>query len=367
MFLNINMYKYSDAININHPNISNINLNCDSYGEIRYDAQIIPNEKELLYLARNEYDYRKLPCDGNIKLHSSFDKTCVTQYNLKPFDLTQIIQNGHDGIDCIWMQIKNLFQVDFEGNYFDKDIIESNINIYNKSLSYKLIFQFNSVEINGEISTNDRAVLICNTYFGTINVTEDTLISMNSIFEYVLLLIDANDSYPIHDIIHSPFTILSNDEQLIACTTTFSYIDIIIDLTLSSEKDESIVNHIFNDNGICIFVYKSEELLSKYFDAQITINNIYTDTIITETKGINMEYFVIVAVGSVFIIILILSIFLCKRRKSIQKLRALTTIITNPLVIAIAIGKYNNNTNEKDADIFFNNLDSIDQDIIKYS
>ena len=54
------MYKYSDLINVIHPNASNINLHCNDYDPIEYDTQILPDEEELLYLARNEYDPRKI-------------------------------------------------------------------------------------------------------------------------------------------------------------------------------------------------------------------------------------------------------------------------------------------------------------------
>lgn len=126
-------------------------------------------------------------------------------------------------------------------------------NNYNKVLNCKIVFKFDSVEINDVIPTkHDRALLLCDIYFGNVNDRENSLISMNIIFEYVLLLISSNDHHAIRKIVHSPTTKLSQDTEFIECTAEFSSIGVVINLTKSSPWDEEYVNRIFQDNGFFV-------------------------------------------------------------------------------------------------------------------
>ena len=352
MFLNINIYKYSDSINIIHPNITNINLNCNDYNLIKYDTQIIPNRKDLLDLARDEYDYRKLSCDGNIKFYSPSDKLCETQYQLKPFDLTQIIIEGQNNIECVWMQIDNIFEVNFIGNCFQRDKIQ--YYIYDMTLSYIMIFKTDSVEINGELTlNNDRSLLICQNYFDNLNDTYNTLISMDSIFEYVLILIDYNESYPINDIIKAPFTKLL-DIQSLHCDDTFTSIAITIDLSVSSTKDKSTVYGIFGDDNI--FVSRSQLLLSNYFNIELTIIDNIENVEIVESEQ-NIEIIVIISLSVILCIFMVICIiYKCRHHYKTVK-------ISNPMVIMLGIAHYDEDTKNSQINGYLSNLDGIDIDI----
>lgn len=101
------MYTYSASTDIVHPDMDQISHTLWN-GTIRYETEIIQNEKELLFLARRKYDYRRLACDGNINIHcpsDDDDKSCTTEYSLIPFYLTDFIADGHNGVDCYSVDI----------------------------------------------------------------------------------------------------------------------------------------------------------------------------------------------------------------------------------------------------------------------
>ena len=106
---------------------------------------------------------------------------------------------------------------------------------------------------------------------------------MSGIFEYVLLLISVNDSNTINNVIKSPITIFTEDMQFIECDENFSFIDITINLSISSAKNHARIDALFDDNGG--FVSKSQVLLSNFFQVEINIVNI-----INISESINVHH-----------------------------------------------------------------------------
>ena len=360
LFLNINMFRYSIDVNIIHPNISNVNTVCIDDGNdrmIRYDTQNIPNERELMRLAAKEYTSQWLPCDGNINIDCSSDiqdinRKCVSEYTLKPFDLRDIIDGGHNDINCYWLDISDVLDVRCNGNC--DEVIT--YNEYHKWLEYLISFQFGDVEITDDLTsrqepdTSMTPTSLCNTYFATISDTENTLQSMDSIFEHVLSFIESSSNYElVHDVIQSPLTSLQPDGlSFVECHANFSSISIMMNLSISSTEEHETVDAIFDNHGI--FVNHSEPLLSAYFNVNVTVTRDSPIPLVPD--GVAIEYVISIISG---IIIIALAIMIYQRRRRLKKLELLTSYLTNPLVIAISIGQYDEGR--------FSNLNGVKYDI----
>ena len=170
IYININMYKYSRNINIVHPNVSNINMECDNSKNKRYiEYNIQQTEKELLSLFRLKYEQGNLPCEGitiDCTVTSDFSQSCNYEYVQQPLNLTPLLQHQHD---CYWMDITELFHVRCDGNCVDTfDYYQYNMTIY----------------LEVEFETNDTSS-ICYEYFSNINETSHSLNDVNGIFGYL--------------------------------------------------------------------------------------------------------------------------------------------------------------------------------------
>lgn len=112
----------------------------------------------------------------------------------------QVISDGA----CHHIDIMSIFKIDCNMQCDDGGI---DYNIYNKILQY------------GDItSKNEGASLVCDTYFCDTNDTSNSLNSMDSILEIVLLWISNEDPYTVNEIIKSPITVLKN----VGCNGNFS-------------------------------------------------------------------------------------------------------------------------------------------------
>ena len=350
IYVDMIMYEYSN-VQIIHRNFTNINIECDNPGNKRFvkygiDIHDLDLEKEFMALARAEYNSYKFPCEG-IEIictkNQYFPQSCNMVYDRVPFDLYSLIQTNDDH-SCYWFEISNAFDIYCDGNCGE----EIELYLYNQTVDIDVAFHANPVNMS----------LICSVYFGDYNKTIATLSSIDALFEHVLSSISANDPFEIYDIIKSPMTTLRNDLG-INCNESFDALNISSDFYLSSGIDnQRDFSTIFANDGP--FMSDAEQLLSAFFKVPLSLNALTEEY--NTTTGLKDEYVAAIVAGSLFIICIILLIVLYHRRKRKRKLEALTTYIHNPMVIAIAIGKYNKSHSFM-KDYTFPNLDAIDTDI----
>ena len=351
IYVDMIMYEYSE-LQIKHRNISNIDIQCDNPSNRRYvkyhiNIHELDLEREFMALARAEYGSYKFPCEG-VEIvctrNEYFPQSCNMVYERVPFDLYSLIQTNDDH-PCYWFEISNAFDIHCEGNC-GEDIELYN---YNQTVDIDIDFDANPSNLS----------LICEVYFGDYNKTIATLKSIDALFEHVLISISSDDPFKIYDIIHSPSTSLRDPQNLNCNDTFYSYLNISSEFYLSSGIDsQGEFSDIFANDGR--FMTDAEQLLSAFFKVPLSLNAL-TEEYNTAT-GLEDEYVAAIIAGSLFIICIILLIVFYQRRKRKRRLEALTTYINNPMVIAIAIGKYDKSHSfMKDYD--FPNLNAIDNDI----
>eukprot|EP01084_Bolivina_argentea_P232502 391856_1 len=199
----------------------------------------------------------------------------------------------------------------------------------------------------------------CTQYFGTVNRTNATLRSISSTFEKVLHMISRfSDDFTN---VKTPLTTLRH--QYIDCDFSLKMINITTTFYLHSiQHNETYFLRVLNGNGS--FVGNASRLLEDVLGVPVTLHvlnpleNIYIPT------GWSTEYFIGIISGSISLIIVILLCMLYSRRRRKKKREKMTTYIHNPLVIAIAIGKYDKHPkNSEVSGYIFNDLNAIDIDI----
>ena len=358
IFINLIMYEYSNSIKVTHPNVTNINMSCDNPENkryVKYFTNELMDEQQFSSLAREEYASYRLPCEGiqiDCTSNPFWNRDCRVKYKLNSntFDLSKLMET-RDYIYCYWLEISETFDIICEGNCDDTVIYYQ----YNVSVDFDIEFENDPKNI----TTQKSAYSICDTYFGDINVTMETLGSMTAIFESILSFLSFNDPFTLHRITHPPETDLRTGASMINCTYQFDVLQIVTNMyILSGIGDQNEFDQTFDEDSA--FVEEAQQLLSEFFDAPIALIRI---TSLTE-NGISEEIVIGIICGSICIIIMILSLSIYSRRKQKMKRELLTTYIQNPLVIAIAIGKYHKIPTDPDvADCVFNNLDAIENDI----
>ena len=269
-------------------------------------------------------------------------------YELIPFDLSSLIKNN-DSRSCYWFEISNAFNVHCDGTCgHDIDLYS-----HNQTIDMDVIFEVN--EANSSI--------FCDTYFGNNKTMLTTLTSINAIFEHVLSILAANDPFKIYDVVKSPFTVLRDvdGKKSPDCNDSFEILNITSTFyMLSGIQDENEFSAVFADDGP--FMSDAQQLLSEFFKVPVALNPLIEEY--NTTNGWRTEYFAAVIGGALFIIVVILFAVLYQRRKRQRKRELLTTYINNPMVIAIAIGKYDKNPKKSELPgLVFGNLDAIDNDI----
>lgn len=365
MVIDMIMYKYSNDIKIIHPNISNINLVCDNPKNkryIRYNIEAIPDEFDLMKQARLEYDSLYLPCEG-IAVHCTendyFPKSCEYNYEWNSdFDLSSLLQTK-EYIDCYWFEVSQAFDINCDGNCYDPIEIYN----YNITIDFDIFFNFEKVQ---NMSAAKKAFLTCDHYFGDVNDTEDTLRNIDGLFSYVFSIISRSNPFKIYEMLSLPSTSLATGSMEINCTYNFSNIQITTSIPLLSGIDgEKEFYKLFDDGSD--FHNDLEQLLSDFFQVPISIDRTVsvTDDIEQIIDGIAVKYVLLITGCSICFIIMLLCAFIWNKRNRMKKLAFLTTWIKNPLVIAIAIGKYESNPKNSAlaASMTFDNLESIHNDI----
>ena len=127
---------------------------------------------------------------------------------------------------------------------------------------------------------------------------------------------------------------------------------------ISGNFDRETINTKLFDNPNGIFLRRAEQEFTDYFDTPVCIENV------SELKDSETDLWIeIIIIALLSCCLTIITASFCN--KYIQKKRKLsyTTYINNPLVIAIAIGKYDQNNENPEINGIVQNLVSIDNDI----
>ena len=182
-------------------------------------------------------------------------------------------------------------------------------------------------------------------------------------FKYVLETVAAA-SIDIHKISIPPTTSLAEDERYIKCErqNEKNIVPIITYFAIESpSSDIEPIDELFNEESK--FINDSRNILTDVFGARVEFegdteeNNVFI--------GIEEWVIILIIAGSVFIICVIIIGVLWRNKRRRAKLEALTQYISNPMIISIAIGKYDSKPKkELVEDVgYFRNLDGIENDI----
>ena len=360
VIINLNAFRYSSNIIINHYYDQNINVKCGSNDDrryIRYDVNDIPNSFELLKLAQNEYpSSNRLPCEDINIICENTDITpqrgCEYQYQMsKEFSLIDIVNNGYN---CYWLDIDQLYLPSCKGTCGD------NVDHYKytKTLELNLVFYESENTTNNHTTTSYN---LCHEYFGEINSTNNSLDTIDVIFNWALNLVVDASPY-IHQVIKSPLTSLADNETSIKCIKDAeeNVVPIIVSFIIESPiDDQTQIDPLFDEDST--FINDVNEVLAALFGARIEFN-------VTNNIQTKMDIWIIIVIPSLALCIfgLIIIGVGCKNRLDTAKREAMTIYIRNPMVISIAIGFYDTEPSKKVVTEFggyLKDLDGIENDI----
>eukprot|EP01084_Bolivina_argentea_P233266 392938_1 len=359
IFISLNVYQYSEDIFIDYYHYKNVNVQCSFEDKryIRYDTNVLLDASELLQTSRSEYKTtQRLPCEDITIVcsnNSHFHQECTYQYSLaNNFSLVNLLNNKNKP-DCYWLEIGQLYQAHCEGTCGDKIIYYH----YNQTINLDLIFD-HDLENDNNISYRK-----CNEYFGTNNDTEDSLSSIDAVFEsvlYTIISFSSND-FILHDIITPPMTLLSDGKTFIECTKKQrNIIKITTNLTIETRiQNENRITEIFDESSP--FVNTSATLLSKLFGIPIKLNSL--EKISLSQLGVKNWIVIVIIAGSLAIIISIILLIVWYDRNQKGKLEALTIYIRNPMIIALGIADYEENPTKPQIDGYFPDLNGLEIDI----
>eukprot|EP01084_Bolivina_argentea_P099202 178327_1 len=352
-FVNITMLmmKHSTNVDIIHPNTNNVHLVCWNVNEklfVRYNTYDAPSEKELIDLGMNKFNGKPMPCHGiNIDCtnNKDFPRECVMKYSLNQLNIPKFT-GTIDDVFCYWLELQDIFSIECAGRCFDS---ADNYLQYDKSIDFDIIF---------DTTKTNESILFekCVTFFGEKNDTENTLDFMNAIFLYALNVMAGLDSFKINDILQSPETLLRDE---VSCDDTFQIVRINVQMSIQSGiQDKKEFDGMFNDESV--FVTESQKLLIELFDIPVSLNTLINTT--TEWK----DEFIgsIIGVGLFLILVMILTVYIKRKRR--LAIESMTEYIERPMVLAVAIGKYNNNATNSEfttSGCDFPELEAIDRDI----
>eukprot|EP01084_Bolivina_argentea_P161751 281546_1 len=194
-------------------------------------------------------------------------------------------------------------------------------------------------------------------------MTSITLLDIDDILLKIFKMIYS--IFEIYDIFIGPDTILSNGRLELNCSNVsdFEIIHLQMNMNIwSGIENKKDIDELWEREELTDTV---NDWLSLYFG--ITVMVVVQKLVLPSEKGFwRVTYVYGIIAGSLFIIILILFFIYCKKQRRNRKLELLTTYIKNPLVIAVAIGKYNKSGNNEDVelkDMDFQELTAIDNDI----
>lgn len=317
----INMYKYSPNVLISIQDMQQINVTCGNVQDhryVRYDVFDIKTDAEILDSARNEYAINHLPCEGitvDCSLDESFIRSCKYEYQVIALNNSEFITDP-DAL-CYWMDISDILNPVCIGE------CGRNLTLFQRNAS--LDFE---IAIDTSNQSSVQLMSKCNSFFGDINTTIDTLSDIDSIFENIFKIVF--NSFEIYDMITGPASSLSNGERGLNCTNLrhFEIIYLTVRMSVLSgiEADEDF-DDLWKRQD---FIQPVEELLSLYFGVPVSI---FQQNKLNEFVGPWKNEYVYGIIGtSLFIIFCILFIIYYNHRRKLHRLQLLTShifIITN--------------------------------------
>eukprot|EP01084_Bolivina_argentea_P081021 146736_1 len=336
--INIIMYAYSDNVVIIHTKPDELNIQCGNTLDrrfIRYGIEESKNEDELIELARYEYDTHRLPCEDihvDCRKSNSQTQSCVMKYKLNQLDFNQFIDSP-----CYWFELSELFSPICHG--ICDDIF---LKIYNVSLPL-------DISIDKKNHSESELLSICIQHFGSINSTFETLLEIDRAIENILLFFSSDDPYKIYDILIIN-TALRDKLLEFECERSFDIVKIVTSIMIESAlRNEDEFYAIFGDE----FISRLQALLSKLFGIAIIVKSVIN----IDDSGFQTWHVVLIVAATILIVILIIYFAFTLYRKQV------TIHIKNALVVAVAIGYYDENPIHPDIDGILNDLDGIDVDI----
>eukprot|EP01084_Bolivina_argentea_P052804 96962_1 len=341
-----NIYRYSNNIKIIHKRPNNLNLICGNDKEhrfIRYDTMDLKSLAELHALGQQEYSSNHMPCENilvDCTKDNIFHQQCIFEYEVNQLNLAKFIKTRNK-TSCYWLEMNQVFNVMCKGNCNN----EMKLYFYDQSFSFDIAF-------DAADSNQSALFTICDTYFGNINNTDDSLNSIDAIFQNVLTTISAFNRFEIYSIFHPPFSILSDGRMYINCSNDFDSIQITTNVTIQSGiKTQEEFDQLFHIDST--FVIQSQQLISELFGSPVTFKRVVTEIIKFNEFPVE-EYTLVVILIMAFAIVTVIYAYCAWRAKYIR----------NPMVIVMVIGQYDQNPQDSDfTDVTFLDLTGIEKDI----
>eukprot|EP01083_Nonionella_stella_P062621 162817_1 len=336
--LRIALHEHSGNIVIHHSDFSEKNLECGSLEDhkfIEYDTTMLPNDAQLLDLAVKAYGTNKLPC-SDVKIQCNEDESisCLMEYNVKPINLPQILQE-RAYVSCYWLDLHHFLTTTCVGNcdqeiiYYPHDVI-FDMDIY--------------LEIDEEEEYRQDVVQeLCAKYFNNTNDTTETLHAIDAIFSYILKNITSHNSHLRMNIVQLPMTALRNtiicqdhEENTmdpLPLNTTF--------IIESISSNENQVQKLFNDGSA--FMIQSQELISQFFGYSVLI--IRNDEHNPPRSRLYVHY-IGAGVTAIAVVLFIILFCYCHHVKNAAEKMAMD--VYNPMVVMYAIGTYTPHPDDND-------------------
>eukprot|EP01084_Bolivina_argentea_P172770 299237_1 len=380
VFIQLNMYKYSENVLINHPYLNNIETHCGSQNEdlyIEYPINDVLHESELFKLAKHKYDSRNLPC-SDITIDCSHNETyfdyqkqeCHYEYELLPIN----ISTYSDITECLWIEINDLIEPNCIGTCDDNIMFYNNYNI---TFELDIIIHFDeemsredhygkwasdSLGSSDEIYfSNTQSYEACQKYFGTANTTQISLIEIDNTFNSVLKIVQKDHKALIHSILIPPQTMLNYDYNIgfVKCRNEKrNIIKIITDVSIESMEDNSgKINEIFNENSQ--FIATAKKLFETMFNAPIILNVHHSEI----NDGVGKKWIFAVIFFGLLCIGIILGAIYRKRKQYLRRRELKTIYISNAKVICIGIGFYDEYPKKPEINGQLTDLDGVRIDI----
>eukprot|EP01084_Bolivina_argentea_P088891 160489_1 len=270
------------------------------------------------------------------------------------------ILNAKDYAGCLWININDIYDIQCDGNCKFIENTQQNV-------SFLLDITFEDED--GAALTGLSLTQLCNSYFSNINDTESSIDSIDVIFIGVLTILKATtDEYKvINELTKLPYTELRNALQYLECNEMQQPLKLQTSLTLEMEtqnEETAIIYTLFKDGSE--FAIQSELLIEELFQSALTINITIIDEIFipNESTGIAMEIVLAVCIGGFCIIIILIAFIIILKQRRKRQREAATIYMSNPMIIAVAIGIYDKPPSAPEIDEHLQDLNGVDQDIV---
>eukprot|EP01083_Nonionella_stella_P259658 886301_1 len=324
---------------------------------MRYDANDLLNDEEILLRARQEYTSNRLPCEGiqvlclNTIDGVSYDKECWMNYGLTDeVDMHHILR---DRSLCFWIDINLLYQPYCDG------LCGVNTIIYEHPIEITLWLKFGADNEHsneddfGRFNTTAQHT-VCEQYFGDSNKTKETLSDIDVILGLALQFVARSEKDMIHRIEDKPRSVLMDNP----CINTNAAImddvpSAVIESVFSVESalnDSNTVYSLFdadsdfmNATNSYLFGYFGMDFLIVFPERNNTINvtRIVFEQIYSEQKTWYELWQVHVALSLTLLAIIAAFVGLNYYKRKVEREREINTLrIKNPMVLAIAIQSY---------------------------